>query len=69
MPNEFSLVGEHRDDTTQLLVMGTDGRYYRYFPEREQFTPIEPGEEWVVYQGPDEVEPDPVGLEMEQDSG
>lgn len=69
MPNEFSVVGEHRLDDTHLLVLGIDGQYYRYFPERDQFTPIEPGEEWVISQGPDEVEPEFFGLEMEQESG
>ncbi len=69
MPNEFSVVGEHRDDDTHLLVMGIDGQYYSYFPERDDFVRVEPGEEWVIYQGRDEVEPEFFGLEMEQDSG
>ncbi len=67
MPNEFSVVGEHRDNATHLLVMGIDGLYYGYFPEHEQFTPVDPDEDWLIHQGPGEVEPEFFGLEMEQD--
>jgi len=49
MPNEFTVVGEHRDDETQLLVVGTDGMYYGYQPAREQISPVEPDEHWTVY--------------------
>ncbi len=69
MPNEFSVVGEHRDDSTHLLVIGIDGQYYSYLPEREDFVPVEPGEEWVIYRDRDAVEPESFELEMEQDSG
>ncbi len=66
MPNEFSVVGEHQDDHNHLLVMGTDGLYYGYFPEREQFTRLEPGDDWVIYRDRDEVDPGFFGLDMER---
>lgn len=49
MPTEFTVIGEHKEDKTQLLVLGADGEYYGYFPERELFLPIKPDENWVVY--------------------
>lgn len=58
MPNEFTVVGENRDDESQLLVMGTDGIYYGYQPAREHFSPVEPDESWTMYVTADEVFPD-----------
>lgn len=48
MTNEFTVVGEHRDDATQLLVVGADGKYYGYAATRDQFSPVEPDDQWVV---------------------
>lgn len=66
MPNEFTVVGEHRDDTTQLLVLGTDGNYYRYQPAQDRFAQIEPDDSWLVFADGDEASEDsgaPHGLE------
>lgn len=49
MTNEFTFVGENRDDDTQFLVLGDDGRYYEYNPLRETFVPVDPGDDdWDV---------------------
>ncbi|HEV2122391.1 MAG TPA: hypothetical protein VGW38_06420 [Chloroflexota bacterium] len=66
MPNEPTVVGERRDDNTHLLVVGGDGQYYGYFPETEGLAPVEPGEEWLIYQDADERVPEYLALEMEQ---
>lgn len=55
MPNEFTVVGESRDDETQLLVVGTDGMYYGYHPAREQFLPVEPDDGWTMYTSAEEA--------------
>ncbi|HYH13361.1 MAG TPA: hypothetical protein VD789_13470 [Thermomicrobiales bacterium] len=55
MPNEFTVVGENRDDESQLLVVGTDGLYYGYQPAREHFSPVEPDESWTLYATVDDV--------------
>ena len=61
MPNEFTVVGEHRDDSTQLLVLGADGQYYRYLLAQERFIQIEPDATWLVFEGTVESfdEPEP----------
>lgn len=55
MPNEFAVVGEHRDDAMQLLVIGSDGRYYDYDPSRELIAPVDVDEHWRVFIDPDEA--------------
>jgi hypothetical protein len=59
MPNEFTFVGEHRDDTDQLLVLGDDGNYYRYQPAQESFAQVQPDETWLVFDDGDEPISDP----------
>ena len=49
MPNEFTVVGENKDDESELLVLGTDGRYYEYDPAREQFSATEPDDHWEMF--------------------
>lgn len=56
MPNEFTVVGENRDDESELLVLGTDGKYYEYDPARERFSHTEPDEHWELFSNGDEVE-------------
>ncbi|HEV2126682.1 MAG TPA: hypothetical protein VGW38_28310 [Chloroflexota bacterium] len=56
MPNEFTVVGENRNDETELLVLGTDGQYYEYDPAREHFTRTEPNEEWELFAPLEELE-------------
>lgn len=56
MPTEFTVVGEHRDDPTEFLVVGADGTTYAYLPDQERFVPVEPGEDWVVFAGAETLE-------------
>lgn len=55
MPNEFTLVGENAERTSELLVMGDDGKYYEYDPVHERFSPVEPDERWVLFPNAQEV--------------
>jgi len=55
MTNEFSLVGENREDNTQLLVIGTDGNYYGYDPGHDQLVRVHPDESWIIDEGRDET--------------
>lgn len=48
MPTEYTVIGENRDDESQLLVMGADGRYYSYVPARELIAPVELDETWII---------------------
>ncbi len=56
MPNEFFVVGENRDDVTELLLLGTDGRYYEYHPAHERLSPTEPDEHWDMFPSMDDLE-------------
>lgn len=56
MTNEFTVIGEHRYDDRQLLVLGADGRCYRYLPSRKLLAPVEPNEQqWVIFTGSEEA--------------
>ena len=63
MPNEFTVVGEHRDDTSHLLVLGADGNYYRYQPARESFAQVEPDARWLVFPDRDDATEPPLATE------
>ncbi len=65
MPNEFTFVGEHRDNTDQLLVLGADGNYYRYQPAQESFSQVEPDESWRFFSTSDEAPEAAVETEAE----
>jgi hypothetical protein len=52
MPTEFTVIGEHREDETQLLVVGADERLYSYIPARESIVPTDLDETWVVHDVP-----------------
>jgi len=56
MPNEFTVVGENRDDDTHLLVVGADGNYYEYDPSREHMAMTEPDEQWELFPDTEETE-------------
>lgn len=47
-PNELAVVGENKDDPSQLLVMGTDGSYYAYSLSDGGARAVEPDDHWVV---------------------
>ena len=55
MTIEFTVVGEHREDPSQFLVIGTDGQYYGYDPSREQLVAIEPDARWELIRGDDDA--------------
>jgi len=42
------VVGENKDDPSQLLTMGTDGSYYAYSLPDGATQPVEPDEGWVM---------------------
>jgi hypothetical protein len=48
MPNEFLVVGEHREDKSQFLLLGADGAYYGYDPASERIALTEPDEQWEL---------------------
>lgn len=54
MPNEFMVVGEHKEPSNEILVKGVDGFYYEYDPARETLHRIEPDETWRLF--PDAIE-------------
>ena len=46
MTTVYSVVGEHRDDPTRLLALGSDGRHYALdFPTGDA-SPTEPDDAW-----------------------
>lgn len=49
MPNEFTVVGEHKADGQWLLVLGSDGKYYSYHPRRRRLARVDLDEQWVRY--------------------
>lgn len=64
MPNEFTVVGENKDDESELLVLGADGKYYEYDLMREQLSRTEPDDHWQMFPSNDEetVETPPMEL-------
>lgn len=49
MTNEFTVVGEHKENELELLVLGADGGYYEYDPLHEAVRPVEPDEAtWTI---------------------
>lgn len=66
MPNEFTVVGENRDDESHLLVVGADGNYYGYSPGHERIIPVVPNERWTLFASADvldDVAPAKEGIE------
>jgi len=55
MPNEFTVVGEHKDDESELLVMGSDGKYYEYDLSRDRLSPTEPDDHWEIFASAEEA--------------
>lgn len=49
MTNEFTVVGEHKNNELELLVLGADGEYYQYDPLHEVVRPVKPDEAtWTI---------------------
>lgn len=61
MVNVFTVVGEHKVDDAQLLVLGADGHYYGYLPRRQHFVLVEPDHHWCVYARNQDTDVSPVG--------
>ena len=55
MPNEFTVVGEHKEDESELLVMGADGKYYEYDLYRDRLSLTEPDEQWEIFPSVEEA--------------
>ena len=51
MTNEFAVIGHHRDDVEALLLLGADGRHYRYHLSDTHLNRVEPHGEWVLDAG------------------
>ncbi|HEU0166069.1 MAG TPA: hypothetical protein VFQ54_13560 [Thermomicrobiales bacterium] len=49
-PNELYVVGERKDNPIELLLQGTDGRYYVYQPPDEDPKPVDVAEDsaWQI---------------------
>lgn len=67
MTNEFTVIGEHRDNDQELLVRGADGAFYDYNLGQEAFSPVEPDENWVITEESDPETGD--GMPMAETSG
>jgi hypothetical protein len=49
MPNEFTVVGEHRDIQSTLLVVGADGQYYQYDLAHDRVVATEVDDRWWLF--------------------
>lgn len=47
-PNELAVVGENKDDSSQLLVMSNDGTYYAYSLPDGNARIVEPDDHWSI---------------------
>lgn len=47
-PIELAVVGEHKDNPEELLLIGPDGSYYAYSPTKGNPEPVEPDDTWEV---------------------
>jgi hypothetical protein len=47
-PAVFAVVGEDRADPGRLLLLGADGRHYRYDLPTGTTAPVDPGADWVL---------------------
>lgn len=48
MTNIFSVIGQHREQPSWLLLVGADGHYYAYGTEDAEPREVEPGDQWVI---------------------
>lgn len=51
LPPVFEVVGENRHDPDCLLLLGDDGRHYRYHLADGTTAPAELDEHWVIDEG------------------
>lgn len=47
-PNELAVVGENKNDPSQLLLLGADGHYYAYSLPDGDTKEIDPNDDWEV---------------------
>jgi len=69
MPNEFTVVGEHKDNPLELLVLGADGGYYGYDPAHEAIRPVQLDEgRWNITHmaEPEDIDRPPSAEELRQ---
>lgn len=52
MPKIFAVVGERRDDSDRLLLLGEDGQHYQYELMAGTTTPIVPDDAWIIDANP-----------------
>lgn len=62
MTNEFTVIGEHRENPLELLVLGADGGYYGYRLSHEDVLPVEPDENWIITTKPEPEDPEYMAL-------
>jgi len=48
MTHVFAVIGEHREQPDQLLLLGADGRFYTYVSAEGPPVEVEPTEEWAL---------------------
>jgi hypothetical protein len=47
-PNELAVVGENKNDPSQLLLLGADGHYYAYSLPDGDTKEVDPNDDWDV---------------------
>ena len=47
-PNELAVVGERKEDPSELLLMGSDGHFYAYTLPDGEPEEIVPNDEWQI---------------------
>lgn len=47
-PTDLSVVGENKDDPSQLLLLGSDGNHYAYSLPEDSIQQVEPDDRWDV---------------------
>jgi len=52
-PTELAVVGESKDDPSQLLLLGEDGHYYAYSLPDGATRSVEPDDTWDVETSPE----------------
>lgn len=47
-PNELAVVGERKEDPSELLLLGSDGHYYSYTLPDGEPEEVVPNDEWEI---------------------
>jgi hypothetical protein len=51
-PNDLAVVGENKNDPSQLLLLGADGHYYAYSLPEGETEEVDPDDNWEVESTP-----------------